>query len=245
MPLASTQTNLENKSFIEVAISQIQEHEPPDGYWLAFSGGKDSVVIYDLAERAGVKFDPHFAKTSVDTPEVLDFIREHYPNVVWEKPKKTMFQLIRDKKTLPTRFKRFCCGEMKEIGGIGRTVIVGVRAEESINRSKYHPFEKSTKRKKTWFLRPILYWSTTDVWDYIKSQSLPYCHLYDQGYDRIGCIMCPCQGARGMALDAERFPKFYQAYMRAIHYLRAQGRYNDFPSDQAVMDWWMKKIPSP
>jgi len=57
--------------------------------------------------------------------------------------------------------------------------------------------------------------------------------------------MCPLQSKKGMELDAKRFPKFYQAYMRTIHYLRDQGKYQDFKSDQEVMDWWMQKIPTP
>ena len=53
------------------AINLLREHEPKDGYYLCFSGGKDSVVIYDLAVRAGVKFDAHHNITTVEPPEIL------------------------------------------------------------------------------------------------------------------------------------------------------------------------------
>jgi len=46
--------------------------------------------------------------------------------------------------------------------------------------------------------------------------NLPYCSLYDEGKTRIGCIMCPMQGSKGMLIDAERYPKYYRAYLRAI-----------------------------
>ena len=65
-----------------------------EGFHLAFSGGKDSQVIYELAKMAGVKFKAYFYKTSVDPKELLTFIRENYQDVKWLRPKMTMFQLI-------------------------------------------------------------------------------------------------------------------------------------------------------
>jgi|BioPla2DNA2_1021312.scaffolds.fasta_scaffold139017_3 phosphoadenosine phosphosulfate reductase len=65
------------------------------GFHLAFSGGKDSQVVYELAKMAGVKFKAFFYKTSVDPKELLRFIRANYPDVEWIRPKMTMFQLIK------------------------------------------------------------------------------------------------------------------------------------------------------
>ncbi|WP_236252609.1 phosphoadenosine phosphosulfate reductase domain-containing protein [Odoribacter splanchnicus] len=62
----------------------------PNGFHVAFSGGKDSQVIYELCKMAGVKFKAFFYKTSVDPPELLKFIRSDYPDVIWLKPEKTM-----------------------------------------------------------------------------------------------------------------------------------------------------------
>ena len=41
--------------------------------------GKDSIVIYDLAIRAGVKYDAHYSQTTVDPPEIQKFIK-NYPH---------------------------------------------------------------------------------------------------------------------------------------------------------------------
>lgn len=57
------------------AIKLLQKHEPPEGYFLCFSGGKDSVVIYDLAVKSGVKFDAYHNITTVEPPELMKFIR--------------------------------------------------------------------------------------------------------------------------------------------------------------------------
>ena len=57
----------------------------PDGFHVAFSGGKDSQVIHELCRMAHVKFKAYFYQTSVDPPELLRFIRTNYPGVAWLK----------------------------------------------------------------------------------------------------------------------------------------------------------------
>lgn len=78
------QLNMSGLDRVEVAIKRLQTFEPDEGYYLAFSGGKDSVVIKVLADMAKVKYDAHYNVTSVDPPELIQFIREHYPDVKWE-----------------------------------------------------------------------------------------------------------------------------------------------------------------
>ena len=68
------------------AIALLHEHEPPEGYYLCFSGGKDSVVIYNLALKAGVNFDAHHNITTVEPPQLMKFIRDYYPSVINEHP---------------------------------------------------------------------------------------------------------------------------------------------------------------
>ena len=74
------QLNFAGINRVEVAVMRLQEFEPPEGYYLAFSGGKDSIVIYDLAVRAGVKFDAHYSLTTVDPPELVHFIKAEFPD---------------------------------------------------------------------------------------------------------------------------------------------------------------------
>lgn len=61
------------------AIQLLTDNEPANGYYLCFSGGKDSVVIYGLAARAGVKFTAYHNVTTVEPPELMKFIRDNYP----------------------------------------------------------------------------------------------------------------------------------------------------------------------
>ena len=123
---------------VDLAIRRIKLHESSEGYYVAFSGGKDSCVILDLIKRAGVKFDAHLNITTVDPPEVIRFVRQQYPEVAMEKPEMSMKKLIEQKGILPTRLARYCCAEYKERGGIGRYVVTGVRRAESARRATRH-----------------------------------------------------------------------------------------------------------
>lgn len=136
---------------VEMAVKRLQAFEPEEGYFVAFSGGKDSQCVYHLAEMANVKFNAHYSITSCDPPELVRFIKMHYPNVKFEqnhyndgkpehyyqdgRPKPvTMWSLIPEKKMPPTRLVRYCCEKLKEFVGQGRVTVTGVRWAESINR---------------------------------------------------------------------------------------------------------------
>lgn len=136
------QLDIFGKTKLEKTIERIKAFEPEEGYYVAFSGGKDSQCIYHLCEMAGVKFDAHYRITSVDPPELVRFIKEHYPDVSREIPRDkdgkpiTMWSLIASKTMPPTRMTRYCCRHLKESGGDGRVTITGVRWAESKNRKE-------------------------------------------------------------------------------------------------------------
>ena len=133
------QLNMYGMDRVETAIERLKAYEPPEGYWLAFSGGKDSVVVKALADMAGVKYEAHYQNTSVDPPELVQFIKT-FDDVQMDSPKDkngnriTMWNLIPKKKMPPTRIVRYCCHALKETGGDGRLVITGVRWAESVKR---------------------------------------------------------------------------------------------------------------
>ena len=79
---------------VAIALQRLRTFEPPEGYYLAFSGGKDSQCVYHLCKEAGVKFDAHYSHTTVDPPEVIYFMRENYPDVIVDRHDTTMWQLI-------------------------------------------------------------------------------------------------------------------------------------------------------
>lgn len=242
---------------VAISIERIALHKDranPATY-LAFGGGKDSVVVYDLAKRSGIPLEPHFHFTTVDPPELTRFILDNYPEVIVDRPYavmthrgeeptviKSMFQLIEFKHTPPTRMLRYCCEVLKEYGGRGRTVITGMRWEESLSRSKRRMYERCSKGDDTFYLNPIIDWSEKDVWEYIKKNNLPYCCLYDQGFKRIGCIMCPKASVEQREFEAKRYPKFYNAYLRAFERMlshKPKHQKLQWSSAEDVMHWWL------
>ena len=121
---------------VQVAIERLRTFEPPEGYYLAFSGGKDSQVIFHLAKMAEVNFDSHYNFTTVDPPELVRFIKTYYPGVEIHRPEISMFKLIPKKQMPPTRIVRYCCEVLKEYGGSGRLVVTGIRSQEAIRGLK-------------------------------------------------------------------------------------------------------------
>lgn len=127
---------------VELSIKRLKAFEPPEGYYVAFSGGKDSQCIYHLCQMAGVKFDAHYNVTSVDPPELVQFIKDHYPDVHRDYPRDkdgnvvTMWNLIPAERMPPTRLVRYCCEVLKETNGRGRYTVTGVRQAESANRKR-------------------------------------------------------------------------------------------------------------
>lgn len=147
------QLNIYGKDKVQVAIDRLKSFEPEEGYYLAFSGGKDSVVIKALADMAGVKFDAHYNVTSVDPPELVAFIKS-FEDVHFDIPRDkegnpvTMWSLIPPHRLPPTRMARYCCEQLKESGGDGRMTVTGVRWAESVNRKRNQGEITITKPRK-------------------------------------------------------------------------------------------------
>ena len=125
--------------------------------------------------------------------------------------------MIRRKKMLPERFRRYCCELLKERGGNEVMVITGVRWAESSKRSKRKMTETCMRNKRKQYMNPIIEWSDKDVWDYLNSNNIPYCKLYDEGWKRLGCVLCPMVNAQQATKEAKRWPKIYQAWKNAHH----------------------------
>lgn len=251
-------------------------YDKEDGFYLAFSAGKDSQALYHIAELAGVKFKGHINWTSVDPPQVIRFKRKHYPEVVEHKPKKSIYDLAIDRGILPSMRIRWCCADLKESAGAGKVTLIGIRKEESTRRAKRHEVEVSNKafsgnfeefgewRKKTIeekeaklirkmkregkkvnedefslqsdnevrcingkdsiLVSPIFEWTEKDVWTFLNDVvRVPHCELYDQGYKRIGCILCPMSQHRQKIRELKDFPHVKRGWIRAIKAIRAGG----------------------
>ena len=121
-------------------------YDAKNGYYLAFSGGKDSQALFHMTQLAGVKFCGHMNLTSVDPPEVIRFVKKNYPEVELIKPGKSIFQHAIEKQILPTMRVRWCCAEYKETAGAGKVTLIGIRKAESSRRAKRNEVEINNRK---------------------------------------------------------------------------------------------------
>ncbi len=137
---------LHSVELLQKAEKLALSYDAEQGYYLAFSGGKDSQALYHIAQLAGVKFQGHMNLTSVDPPEVIRFVKQNYPEVELIKPKKSIFQIAIERQILPTMRVRWCCEEYKEMSGAGKVTLIGIRKAESARRAKRNEVEISSRK---------------------------------------------------------------------------------------------------
>lgn len=110
-----------------------------------------------------------------------------------------------------------CCKEMKlkpiaeYVKKTGRVPIIGTTASESALRAqKFLQYGFYNLEGKKAQCTPMSIWTDGDVWEYIHRFNLPYCKIYDMGYDRTGCVFCMF----GAHLDKEpnRFQKLQRTH---------------------------------
>lgn len=256
---------------IDYSISLLRKSEkmalkldPENGFYLAFSGGKDSQALYHIAKMAGVKFKAHMNLTSVDPPDVIRFVKQHYPDVELIKPKISIYDLAIKKHILPTRNLRWCCAEFKEMSGAGKVTLIGIRKEESARRGKREEISVSIKGKRLeqnfdqWseheekmiacvngkdkiLVSPIIYWTESDVWKFLNEVvNVLHCKLYDEGYKRIGCILCPMSNYKQKIRDCKRFPHAKKSWINTIQKLIDAGYINHNIQDAEFgFNWWI------
>lgn len=257
-----------------------------DPYYLAYSGGKDSDVILALAKMAGVHFDAVHNLTTVDAPETVYHVRSH-PEIIIERPERTMWQLIVEKMIPPTMINRYCCSELKERGGQCRKVVTGVRWAESQKRRDNAGYikiigkpkmtqakaqelgadyeinkqggmilnndndetrqlvEHCYKQSKV-LINPIVEWTDSDVWEFIKHYGIEVNPLYECGYKRVGCIGCPFASPKNRLRDFARYPKYKSNYIKAFERMIKRRRERNkvdrvnWSTGEAVFNWWLR-----
>lgn len=73
---------------------------------------------------------------------------------------------------------------------------------------------------------PIFQWTDKDVWYFLNEiVNVPHCELYDMGYTRIGCILCPMASKKSKLRDMKMFPHVKRGWIKAIKAIREGGGY--------------------
>lgn len=267
---------------------------------VAYSGGKDSDVLLDLAIKSGIDFEVSHSITTVDAPQtnrhvnkVFAELKEKGINVYKKLPTYkgkpvNMFSLIVQKGMPPTRLMRYCCRVFKEGTEKNRVIAFGVRAVESRNRQNRNIFSTvgkkladakhfslehteevfkdakgqdevwdctlvTTARKhKTIFVHPVYDWTDNEIWEYIHENNITYNKLYDMGYKRVGCVLCPMERKSEKLKDIATFPKYKGRYIKAFDKMletrKAAGKddpYGEWTNGEGVFRWWIEDATIP
>lgn len=179
----------------------------------------------------------------------------------------SMWKLIPQKLMPPTRLVRYCCSTLKETGCQNRFIAQGVRWDESVKRREWGEISSIRERlhinaaimmsdntesrrvtelcmlKHKMAVNPIIDWTHRDVWEFIRSEKIKICELYQYGYDRVGCIGCPVAGKKRYK-DFRDFPKYKEAYIRTFERMieerKKRGKENKLRTGEEVFLWWME-----
>ncbi|MCD1295159.1 1,4-alpha-glucan branching protein [Methanocella sp. CWC-04] len=175
---------------------------------VSFSGGKDSLVVLNLTRKAVKNYETFFIDTGLEFPETVKFVEDFAAsngiNIQIEKAGNA-FQENFPAFGPPAKDFRWCCKVCK-LGPITRILserkkgcitIDGKRRYESFQRGNIGTIERNPFVPGQMGIFPIKDWRAIEVWLYIHLEKLPYNELYDMGFERIGCWLCPA------ALQAE------------------------------------------
>lgn len=235
---------------------------PQDGYFVGFSGGKDSQALLQLMKMAGVRYKAYYSVTTNDPPPNVYFIRQYYPDVVFLHPKENFFKLV-EKRGLPTIYHRFCCERLKESAGVGYAVLTGVRAEESRKRAAYDEVRVYSKRKENrertrtieeieenehqcikgkdkLMIYPILRWTESDVWQFLHEQGLPTNPCYKQT-GRVGCMFCPFSNKKQIDYYETQYTKFKERLMQSLTVFWERCDKHELESPEQYYELWKTK----
>ncbi len=204
--------------------------------YVSFSGGKDSLVVLDLA-RASLKqreLKAFFLNTGIEFPETVEFVRRFCREMeisLEEVDAGSAFWEQVEKFGPPAKDFRWCCkvcklasaGDLeagkgscslssKDTGSIAYLTIDGKRKHESFSRARIAASETNPFVPAQLNLFPIRDWKALEVWLYIYWRGLSYNPLYDLGFERVGCWLCPSALAAEYARVKELHPEMYEKW---------------------------------
>jgi FAD synthetase len=147
---------------------------------LSFNGGKDSTVVLHLLRAAAslaggsneegakaCRFQTFFFPKADDFKEITDFVEE-------------------TAKKLGLEIKHFINVGFKEGVGSYKAIVLGTRHGDP----NAHGQETFCPSSEGWppFMRinPVLDWSYSEVWRFLRECQVEYCSLYDLGFTSIG-----------------------------------------------------------
>lgn len=206
---AALLTGMEQRAITFIQKTYTEYAAKGYSFVVAFSGGKDSLLLLDLVAKAlpPENFYVVFSNTGMELDETLHTIekaKRHWPNLRFEEAKCHMDPLQSwDEFGPPGRRLRWCCAvhksvptilKLRELTGqydVQAVVYDGVRAEESARRAKYDEISMGAKNINQVNCSPILKWNTAELFVYSLYHGILLNNCYRYGINRVGCTVCP------------------------------------------------------
>jgi phosphoadenosine phosphosulfate reductase len=210
---------------IRGVVSQGKNRELP--VTVSFSGGKDSLAVLNLTKKAVEKFEVFYIDTGLEFPETTRFVEEVAAGGVPVTVEKAGRAFDENFPAFgpPAKDFRWCCKVCK-LGPItnllsqykkGVITIDGKRRYESFQRGGIGTVEKNPFVPGQMSIYPIKDWRAIEVWLYIYMEKLPYNELYDKGFERIGCWLCPAALQAEYVRMKELHPARYEEWEKKLH----------------------------
>lgn len=216
-------------------IQEQHEHYAAKGFAFvcAFSGGKDSLVLLDLCAKALAPEDFYvvFSNTGMelsDTLKAVEKAKERWPQLHFREAKCHMSASESWTEFGPPASRlRWCCSVHKSVptillikdlfGEQTKTVVYdGVRAEESLRRSKYTEVSEGVKNIMQVNCHAILKWTSAEIFVYLFKYDIVLNNAYRYGIYRIGCMVCPMSAKWQDALIAHLYPNEIKNYLDVL-----------------------------
>lgn len=196
----------------------VEYKDKVDVFYVAFSGGKDSVVALDLVQRAlpHNQFKVLFGDTGMEFPDTYNVI-DHIAQMCEEQK----IEFLRSECSLspeytwhefgpPAQTMRWCCSVHKTAPQVillreytnnphfRGMAFTGIRGDESASRSEYDEVSLGEKVRGQYSCHPILEWNTAELFTYIFTRNLLLNEAYKKGNSRAGCLVCPLAASKNM-----------------------------------------------
>jgi phosphoadenosine phosphosulfate reductase len=216
-------------------------YNPVMPFHLAFSGGKDSIVLADLVKKFEFKHKLYFYQNPLLSRDTIDFVNSYNP--VKLKPIYNFYQLVHKKGILPTRLTRYCCLYFKEAHCSNSVILTGIRKEESTNRQnrKERELIKAHKSKEYKALcNPLLDWTEQDIYLYINQNKLELPESYKY-LKRNGCVGCPMSSKRTYEIFV-LYPRFKFVYKKAAEIAFKAFKNSKFLNADDLLKWYLTDL---
>lgn len=215
---------------------------------VAYSGGKDSDVILQLAKESGIRYRAIYKNTTIDPPGTIAHVKEKGAEVL--QPKKNFYQLCSEN-GYPNRDMRFCCKILKEYKVLDKCVL-GVRKSESRKRNEMYDEPTKclgTKENPREGIYPILDWTDKDVKEFINDRGIKCAPVY---YDergefyverRLGCMCCPLMYYKQRISYFKKYPNMVKLYIKAGQNFRdTHPNAKTLTEYASVYEWFVRDV---